>query len=124
MTTISSIVVLLQQKPGITVAAISEELRITEKSISSAIWRARKGGMNIRICGSLKTQNHPFLYEISDKPDVKISKKGCTGKPNPRCGRPITVDAEEYMASRKHALAAMVKPFRDPMLFLTAGVSP
>jgi hypothetical protein len=124
MTALSKIVVLLKQTPGITVAAMSQELRITEKSIAGAIWRARKGGMNIRICGSLKTQNHPFLYEISDKPDVQISKKGCTGKPQHRRGRPVVVEPEEYMNQRKAEQAALVQPFRDPMLFLTAGVSP
>lgn len=119
MSTISSIMLLLKENAPLTIAQLAETIGLGERSIACAIWRARQGGINIRICGSLKTQNHPYLYEISDKPDVKISKKGCVGKPKHR-GRPVTVEPEEYMDQRKAALAAEIQPFRhwqDAALF-------
>lgn len=124
MSTLTKIMALMADHPGVTVAWMAEQTQLTEKTIAGALWRVRQGGINIRICGSLKTQNHPFLYEISDKPDVKISKKGCTGKPQHRCGRPVTVEPEEYMDQRKAALAAQIQPFRHWQDVALFGVAP
>lgn len=109
MSTVNRIMLLLKDHAPLTVAQLAEEIGLNEKSIACAIWRARKGGMKIRVCGALKTQNRPFLYEISNKEDVEICKKGCGGKPVHR-GRPLAEDPEDYMNARTSA--PWIKPFR------------
>lgn len=111
MSTITEIMDFLEKMPGITVAAIAFELNISEKSAACAIWRARKHGLNIRICGSLKTQNHPYLYEVSDLPDVRVVKKGPVMGAQVR-GRPPQDDLEAFMEKRRASMSAKIKPFR------------
>jgi hypothetical protein len=82
--------------------------------------KKKRAKPNIRFCGKLRTSRTKLskLYEISDEPDLHIVIES------------IEIYEDEDMLFEKERqerlarLSKLIKPFRDPMLFLTAGMRP
>lgn len=122
---IEQILKLLQDHGPMSTDQLSELVGISHKAISFHILMYRKHGNGIRISGydmSSPTRKSR-IYELGDEPDL----------PFPVCIFPSRLKARKYPgmsrkevdeAKRREAIADDIKPFRDPMLFLTAGVSP
>jgi hypothetical protein len=118
MKTIEKIILILKNCGPMTVWQIAREAEMKEKSIACAIWRSRSSGGGIRVCGALKTQNTPYLYEASFLPDVTISKVGCVGKPVHRRTKMSEDQREKRQEMRdleKRRQATVVVVRRDPM---------
>lgn len=80
--------------------------------------RARGDAPHIRFCGKIRggPTRLSKVYEISDAADADESLilPSLDVEEEDRCNR------EDFL----HKLAAKIQPFRDPMVFLTAGRAP
>lgn len=124
-TRIDRIRALLKDNGPMTVLQISEATGISRSNCTGVIaeFRADPGRkMRIRKAGKIRESytTLSYVYELSNEPDAVIPpvvSKRAMQKPR--------VDHEALMERKRIAqLAAQSIPFRDPMLFMTAGVSP
>lgn len=123
MTRIQEIMALLEGRGPMTVVQIAAELGVSETTANTHIHTFRKLQKGIRVSGYVKTgptKKHR-LYAIGDRPDMPY--------PNPRRAPSALARikypglSREEIAERRRLkeLAAQAKPFRDPMIFMTAG---
>lgn len=126
MTRIEEIKALLEERGPMTTDQIAKALGISEKSANVHLHTFRNKQRGIRVTGYEKvgpTKKHR-LYGIGDAPDVPY--------PNPRRSPSVVKRikypglSREEIAERRRLkeLAAQAKPFRDEMIFRTAGVRP
>lgn len=123
---IEQIRTLLKENGPMTTLRISEETGISRSNVTGVIaeFRSNPGRkMRIRKAGKIHDgvgTTLSYVYELSNEPDVVIKplvSKRAMQKPR--------VDYEELVDRKRIAeRAAESIPFRDPMLFMTAGVSP
>lgn len=109
-----------------TVVAISNETGIPEQDVGLVIRDSRKKnwpGTRIRKADKIRTQgkSRSWLYELSDEPDAVVEPMRVQPSRLKRIKYPGLT--REEIIDRKHAdaLLAQIRPFRDPMLFMTAG---
>lgn len=120
MTRIEKILEAIGQQGRLTVKKIAEltGIEFTEASKLVFLHRKRGGLPNIRMCGRLRegATRLSKVYEISDEIDADDSLI------LPAIN---VIEDPDVLDKRNLArLAARIQPFRDPMLFRTAGRSP
>lgn len=118
----------LKKHGPMTVIQISEKTGISRSNCTGVIseFRADPGRkMRIRKAGKKREGNTTlsYVFELSNEPDVHYEPPV-----PPSVARKIKypgMDREE-VAHQKFlkALAAQIRPFRDPLVFLTAGRAP
>lgn len=120
MTRIEKILAAISQHGRLTAKKTSELTGIEFTEASKLVFLHRKhGGLpNIRMCGRLRegATRLSKVYEISDELDADDSLI--------LPAIDIIEDAEEVDRRNLARLAARIQPFRDPMVFRTAGRAP
>lgn len=123
VTRIDRIRALLKKNGPMTVMKISELTGISRSNVTGVIaeFRADPGRkMHIRKAGKIREgfTTLSYVYELSNAPDAVIEPVVSKYlRPRP--------EHEAYMERKRiQELAAQSKPFRDPMLFFTAGRAP
>lgn len=98
--------------------SLSTGIEFTEACKLVTLHRKEHATPNIRRCGKLRESSRRMssVYEISDEIDADESFV------LPSINAVEDVDATEQ--KRLARLAAQIRPFRDPMVFLTAGRRP
>jgi hypothetical protein len=114
----------LKKRGPMTVIQISEVTGISPSNVAGLISAFRddpgqKKGIRKsgKAPGDLGTFR--YIFELSDESDAEDCARRPASKDQPKISR-------EEMQERRYLreLAKRIQPFRDPMLFLTAGVSP
>lgn len=112
----------LESLGPMTAVQLSEITGLNAPNVREVITRAReKNVWNLRIrkIGLIREgkTSRSYVFELSNAPDVKNS---------PGVNKRKVADITERIREKRRIaqLAAQSQPFRDPMLFLTAGVSP
>lgn len=126
MTRIEEILVLLEARGPMTVVEMSEALGITEKTTNLHLHAFRKHQRGIRITGYQKvgpTKKHR-LYGIGEEPDVQYPNPRRSPSAVKRIKHPGLTREEIVERKRIRELSAQSKPFRDEMIFMTAGRAP
>jgi hypothetical protein len=107
-----------------TAVQISESTGISYSNVAALISAFRENpgkAKGIRKSGKVfgEAGTFRYIFELSDEPDAEDCARKVAGKDMPKL-------TPEEAQERRHLreLAKQIKPFRDPMLFLTAGVSP
>lgn len=120
---ISKIIAVLEEHGPMTAEKIAEKLDVTETTIHGHINTFRRQFKGVRIAGYDKASptRKARLYGLGMAPDVAY--------PNPRRA-PSVLKKIKYPGMTREEVAEMrhqkemlrqIKPFRDPMLFMTAG---
>lgn len=109
-----------------TVIAIANETGIAEQDVGLIIRDSRKKnwpGTRIRKADKIRIagKSRSWLYELSDEPDAVVAPARTQPSRVKRIKYPGLT--REEILDKKHAAAllAQIRPFRDPLLFLTAG---
>lgn len=123
---IEQIRALLKANGPMTTLRISEETGISRSNVTGVIAEFRSNpGRKVRIrkAGRIRDGSGTtlsYVYELSNEPDATIPPTVSL-----RERRAPRTDREELIDRKRVAqLAAESRPFRDPMLFFTAGRRP
>ncbi len=121
---IEQIIALLKARGPMTSRQIADEFGISDKRIDNHLRTFRQEKKGIRITGYVQIgQTKPHrLYGIGDAPDAPSPSPRRAPSAVKRLRRPANMTHEEYVERKRlQHLAAQIQPFRDPMIFMTAG---
>lgn len=109
-----------------TVRKISDETGIVDKDVALIIRTSRKqnwSGPRIRKAGKTKTGGctRAWLYEVSEEPDEVVAPLRNQPSRQKRVKNPRKTSEQIADGKRLKKLSEQTKPFRDPMIWATAG---
>jgi predicted ArsR family transcriptional regulator len=129
MSQLDKIMDLLKERGPMTVREIGAELYMTQKVVTFHIGMFRKYRKGIRIhsfdmSGRTRKERR---YELGDADDAKFphghrAPSQINKKRHPK--KTLEEVNELAHSARLRELSEKTKPFRDPLLFMTAGVAP
>lgn len=129
MSRIDEIKRVLLLKSPLTAREIGAELRMTAKAVTYHITILRKYEHSIRVHSydMRSPTRKERRYELGTEPDALFPHghrppSQLVRAKNPQMTREEF--AEHELAARVRMLAKQIKPFRDPMVFLTCGIAP
>jgi predicted transcriptional regulator len=117
------------QHGPMTARQVADLIGLRQCEVSKIIRYARKNhsnGVRIRQAGKVRVgpDKLSWLYEMSDEPDAIVEPIRFEPSRQKRLKHPGISKAEDHDTKRLRQLSEQTKPFRDPMIFLTAGVAP